>query len=311
MSPIPHGYHAPKAREEDLERLAHPLPGARLEHLGDSVEGRPIHALALPSSYGPDAPAVLVCAAIHGVEYIGTEVALALLERAQRPELTRLLERAQLWVVPALNPDAYALTWERQGQGSLKDLRTNANGVDLNRNFPRPSPMRPVFYNFGGWRTGSDDPRNPFYRGEKPLSEPETRALVGLLERVPFVASANLHATMGTLIPPCVNSREDFRAYASLCGAFTQAQSVGYHRMASFRFDRFTGEQEDYQHHVHRTWAICVEHYPITRDTGRFLERSTTFERFNPPDPTPWIDNDIPGILAFFRACLDRGNPRP
>ena len=65
----------------------------------------------------------------------------------------------------------------------MHDL-TNARGVDLNRNFPLPAPQQPVWFDFDGWRTGSDDPSNPFYRGEHPLSEPESAAIAGLLDRV-------------------------------------------------------------------------------------------------------------------------------
>ena len=97
-------------------------------------------------------------------------------------------------MLPSLNPDGYATTWESQGEGPLNALRTNANGVDLNRNFPRPGALRPVLSNLGGWRTGSDDPNNAFYRGTAPLSEPETHSLAGFLDKTPIAASANLHS---------------------------------------------------------------------------------------------------------------------
>ena len=172
------------------------------------MEGRPILAVHLPCG-SQTAPSVLVCANIHGIEYISTEVALGVLDQAAREdsEIARLREYAHVWVLPSLNPDGYARTWRQAGHGQLSELRTNARGVDLNRNFPRPQHSRGIWFNFGGWRTGSDDPKNPFFRGSGAFSEPETQAIKTLCENTAFIASANLHSTMGTIIPPCVHTQ--------------------------------------------------------------------------------------------------------
>ncbi len=300
-------YRSPDAREGAVDALAAAL-NAEVHTLGVSVEGRAIRAVHVP---GGDDGAVLVCAGIHGVEFIATEVALGALAALRDGDAawTALRERADLWVVPSLNPDAYARTWSQAGAGTLPELRTNARGVDLNRNFPLPAPQRPVWFSFDGWRTGSDDPTNPFYRGERPLSEPESMAIVGLLDRVRFAASVSLHSTMGTLISPCVQSRADYRAYGELCRVFRRAQKISrYPRLANFWLDRFTGELEDFQHATHGTWAICVELWPLSAKLG-MVRSSELFWRFNPPDPSRWMANDLPGIAAFLHAGLDRGMP--
>ena len=302
------GYRSSDERERALERLAS-AARAELHVLGASVEGRPIHAARVPCRRPGDHAALLVCAGIHGPEYLGTAVALGVLERARGAELDGLLERAELWVLPSLNPDGYERTWVRGGEGTLRALRANAHGIDLNRNYPLPAPQRKVWFDFGGWRTGSDDPENPFYRGPSPGSEPETAALLGLLAQIRFAASVSLHSAMGMLIPPCTASASSIASYRMLCGAFAAAQPhTRYRRSAHGRFDLFTGEQEDLQHHVHGTWAIAVEHYPIWVDATRFLQPNL-FRRFNPPDPGRWVTNDIPGIAAYFEAALRL--PRP
>lgn len=245
-----------------------------------------------------------MCAGIHGLEYIGVEVALGVLTRLD--DLRDLLAHADLWIVPTLNPDGYARTWEREGRGVLHELRRNAHGVDLNRNFPLPGLQRPVISTLDGWRTGSDDPESPFYRGREPLSEPETAALESLLTRVRFHASVSLHSSMGTLFPPCLDGEPSSVAatYADLAHAFTRAQTKARYRFISGgSLDRFTGEQEDHQHHAHHTWAICVEHYPLWVDPSRFLQPNL-FRRFNPPEPDPWVASDAPAIAAYFRAAL-------
>jgi hypothetical protein len=298
-------YRSPDEREEAVDILAAALD-AEVHVLGTSVEERAIRAVRVPG--GRDG-AVLVCAGIHGVEYIATEVALGALAALRDGDAawTALRRRADLWVVPSLNPDAYARTWSQDGDGTVADLRTNARGVDLNRNFPLPAPQQPVWFTFGGWRTGSDAPNSPFYRGAHPLSEPESQAIADLFERVGFAASVSLHSTMGTLIPPCVESRSDYRTYRKLCRIFGRAQKESrYLRMANFRLDRFTGELEDFQHATYGTWALTVEHWPLSAKLDQLLSPSPKlFWRFNPPDPQRWVANDLPGIAAYLHAGLD------
>ncbi|MGC6415751.1 MAG: M14 family metallopeptidase [Bradymonadia bacterium] len=279
--------------------------------IGRSVEDRAIRAVRL-SAGAASGRSVLVCANIHGVEFIAAEVALGILQRAAdgHARILALLDEADLWVIPTLNPDGYNRTWRASGKGDLAALRKNANGVDLNRNFPRPREDRTSWWTFGGWRLGSDQVGNPFYRGQRALSEPETQALADLASRVDFSASANLHSTMGTLIQPCVRSLDVYRQYGRFVRAFQDGQDRWrYKRMANMWVDRFTGEQEDYQHHVHNTWSLCVEHYPLWSHWSRFLRSERLFWRFNPRQPARLIDNDIGGILGFFHAALNA--PRP
>jgi hypothetical protein len=295
-------YRSTEARDHELDRLANAL-GGEVQVFGASREGRALRVARIPGSGRTTRP-LLVCAGIHGLEFIGCEVALGWLAAMAAGAYGDLREEAEIWVIASLNPDGYERTWAADGRGVLEGFRRNAGGVDLNRNFPLPGPQRPVLSTFGGWRTGSTDPANSFYRGPSPLSEPEAAALDALLHRVPFVASANLHATMGTLITPCIGDAASASGYRTLCAAFARAQlHTRYRRVSGGWFDRYTGEQEDHQHHAHRTWAICVEHYPLWVDSARFLS-SELFWRFNPRDPTHWIANDVPGLAAYFRAAL-------
>ena len=301
------GYRSPTERESALDQLA-TSARAEVHVLGTSVEGRPIRAVRVPSRQR-STRSVLVCAGIHGPEYIGSAVALGFLERVRSPGLDDLLDRTDLWVIPSLNPDGYEHTWACGGEGTLHQLRSNAHHVDLNRNFPLPGPQKKVWLTFGGWRTGSDDPKNPFYRGPSPGSEPETAAMMKLAAEVHFDASVSLHSAMGVLIPPCVASASSTASYRALCAAFAGAQPhTRYRRNPASAIDLFLGEQEDHQHHVHGTWAITVEHYPLWVDVKRFLQPNL-FRRFNPPDPSRWVDNDVPGIAAYFRAALELPPP--
>ena len=122
---------------------------AAAAHLvGHSVQGRPIVAREL----GDPAAArkVLVVGCLHGNECAG----IAVVNRLRR---LGPLEGVDLWLVPDANPD-----------GHRARTRGNAHGVDLNRNFPHR------------WKRL----RGLFYSGPRPASEPETRALMGLIRQL-------------------------------------------------------------------------------------------------------------------------------
>lgn len=303
-----HPYPPPDAREAELDDVARAL-GAEIVVYGESVEGRPLRAARVPCrrerSGAP--PARVLCAAnIHGVEWIGNRVAMGLLRGLSSTEgsLAALREEAEVWVAPCLNPDAYERVWRQRGRGTLKELRTNARGVDLNRNFPLPPGRR--YGRFPG--AGSTNPRARTFRGSAPASEPEVASLVRLLDDVPFVASVSLHSYMGTLITPRVPDRAAFRVYDELCRAFRAGQRHRrYFRLASRVFDMFTGELEDYQHHVRATWATCVEVFPVLDSFRQHLFAPSLFWRFNPRDPGRYVDSDVPGVVGFFRAAIARG----
>src|ERR1700712_4368372 len=88
-------------------------------------------------------PRILVVGSIHGNEPAGLAIVRAL-EHAH--------PKADLWLVPALNPD-----------GLAAGTRQNAHSVALTRTSPS------LWQRFG--RPGST-----YYSGPRPFSEPETRA---------------------------------------------------------------------------------------------------------------------------------------
>jgi murein tripeptide amidase MpaA len=70
---------------------------------------------------------------IHGDETVGYEMLIRTIELlcesyGTDPRITNIVDNTELWINHLYNPDGYVL-----GQ------RFNANGVDLNRNFPMPN----------------------------------------------------------------------------------------------------------------------------------------------------------------------------
>lgn len=137
--------------------------------LGKTVRGREITAVI----YGSGAKRVLIFGGIHGDEQHTTVLARAL---AVNMNTETLPANLTVIVVPDVNPD-----------GLMAATRVNANGVDINRNFPSKT-----------WRAEYPDPKH--YPGLQPSSEPETRAVLSLLERYPPHLVVTLHAALG-----CVN----------------------------------------------------------------------------------------------------------
>jgi hypothetical protein len=300
-------YWSPEELERQTRQLAEAARAETVDY-GQSVQGWPLRAVRVPCKRAGTTAKVLCAANIHGQEYIGGRVALGLLAGLAdaKPPFRSLLELAEVWVIPCLNPDGYARTFDRAGRGRVVELRTNAHGVDLNRNFPLPQGARQSrFPGAGSARSGAIT-----YRGPSSLSEPETRFLDGLLSEQRFQAVLSLHCFMGTLIPARTTDPREFSVYGRLCREFALAQPRWrYRRLASRRFDVFTGELEDHAHHHYRAWSSCVEVFPLLHSLRQHLLAPSVFWRFNPRNPREYVENDVPGLVAFFLKALEC--PRP
>ena len=167
------GYHDVAQVEESLRDLVALYPEcARLVEVGRSVYGRSIWGVILsdrPWTRESDEPSMRILGGHHGDEWAAIELPLRfswfLAEACSAGvEEAAFLERTELWVVPLLNPDGMDLF-----------TRTNANSVDLNRN-----------YSFM-WRGGA-------YSGSGPFSEPETYSIRLLSFVRSFYHSLSMHS---------------------------------------------------------------------------------------------------------------------
>ena len=162
-----------------------PLPPPAPAIVGRSVQGRPI---AVRRIGDPSAPRrALVVGAVHGDEGAGRAIVRALIGAGTAPA------GAEVWLVSTVNPD-----------GAARRTRTNARGVDLNRNFPR------------GWRAslrGGGD-----HGGPRPLSEPETRTVRRLILRIRPRVTIWFHQPWGQVLAPCRGAAPLQRRYAAVAG---------------------------------------------------------------------------------------------
>jgi len=166
---------------------------------GSSCQGRPIRAFEVRPEREPRRW-LLLLGVVHGDEPQGRWLLRDALDRWRN---TPPGGSVGLVAVPCLNPD-----------GSAARTRVNARGVDLNRNLPTRD-----------WKASFEQPcNNP---GPYPASEPETRALLELLERYRFSAILSVHSMRRYQINCNGPAREWAGALADICG-YPVTGDIGY-----------------------------------------------------------------------------------
>ncbi|WP_095506889.1 M14 family metallopeptidase [Paraferrimonas sedimenticola] len=126
-------YFAPYSFERHLDLLAecqsHPL--VAVETLGDTLDGRELSLMKVSTGEG-DKAKVWITARQHPGETMAEWWVEGFMQRLLDPDCARarqLLDLADVYIVPNMNPD-----------GSVRGhLRTNAKGVNLNREWQSPS----------------------------------------------------------------------------------------------------------------------------------------------------------------------------
>lgn len=173
------------------------MPDPHITHTYYSVERREIDVHV----FGSGDRGVLIMAGIHGDENHGVEVVRALLDAARElPDA--VLDGMRLVLMPLANPDGHAA-----------GTRQNAHGIDLNRNFPSEE-------------FGTGEKQGQYYGGETAASEPETRAIMNVIERYRPELIISLHDPLA-----CVNyngpSLEIAERLSRMCG-LPAVGDIGY-----------------------------------------------------------------------------------
>lgn len=143
-----------------------------LDTIGTSINGRLVLVLKISDnvSANEQEPKVFYSSTMHGDELAGFVLMLRLADYLLKnynslPQVKNLVENLEIWINPLANPDG---TY-RSGNVITYPTRSNANGIDLNRNFP--------------------DPLNPSIVPEK-----ENVDMMAFMRKHRFVLSANFHS---------------------------------------------------------------------------------------------------------------------
>ena len=153
---------------------------SQLFSVGQSVNGRDLWVMRLthcahmdPTMDGfPGRPRFKYIGNMHGDETVGRQILIYLIQlicekHATDPRIAWLIHSTDIYILPSMNPDGFEASSEGQCDGGHRE---NADGVDLNRNFPDQFSLRRVLH-----------------------TQPETRALMQWIIDGHFVLSANLH----------------------------------------------------------------------------------------------------------------------
>lgn len=182
-----------------LERLIAKLPSAakicvetNISHAGQEF---PIYSIVLGSS-DRTKPTLAIIGGIHGLERIGSHVAISFLDTVSElmawdQSFLQRLENTRLVFLPIVNPVGMYLT-----------RRSNGNGVDLMRNSPTMAVEKPKFL-LGGQRFTN---ALPFFRGNTSSFEEiekESKILCEFIEREVMPAklslSLDIHSGFGAV----------------------------------------------------------------------------------------------------------------
>lgn len=166
---------------------------------GTSYEGRDLYFVRITNA-GTDAPAILFTALTHAREPGSNSVVIdwaqwLTTEYGSDTMAKFILDNAQIYIIPIVNPDAYEYN-NPSGGNQRKNMNFSAggDGVDLNRNYS---------FQWGYDDTGSSpDPSAQTYRGTGPLSEPETLAQTQWIDSIEPLGGFHYHTYGGYLIFP-------------------------------------------------------------------------------------------------------------
>lgn len=160
------------------------------ETIGYSAEGREIYDVILGNKEADKT--ILVVSTLHAREYIATVICMKQLEyyllnynkTVDGVKPSDVFAKCNVHYVMMANPDGVTISQTKNAR-----WKGNANGVNLNRNFPY------AFKKEGSRKDGS-------YSGAKAASESETQAIVSLtqkLNKTKTLAVVNYHA-MGQIV---------------------------------------------------------------------------------------------------------------
>jgi beta-N-acetylhexosaminidase len=170
-----------------------------------------------------------VIGSVHGNETAGREIAARLL-RARPPSGTAL------WVITDLNPDGHAA-----------GTRQNADGVDLNRNFPYR------------WQPAGK-PFDTYHSGSAPLSERESAALARFVERVRPRVTLWYHQALRIVVRSEGDQALE-RLYSARSG------------LPRRRLPRYHGTATGWQNHAFPDDTAFVVELPAGRPSRRYADR--------------------------------------
>jgi hypothetical protein len=199
--------------------------------------------------------------------------------------------------VPMGNPDGFLAVQGGLAAGRRRFRRSNAAGVDLNRNFAVGWDDR---YYLHRWL-----PRI-FSPGSGPLSEPETRAIDAVLSWARPSYAVSLHAFGNWIFTPYAGSRRapaDLDRMLDIAHRMAGAQPERPYRVVQLgrrsRFFQARGAEIDhfYERHGALSFLFEIGAGPRLRHPGTWLH---PYRWFTPP--APLLERDVANVLPALES---------
>ena len=301
-------YHNYAEMLADMQAVAAAHPATvRLFSLGTSYEGRNLIGARVSNDPTDNLsePGAFFVGQHHAREHLSVEVVLSLLHlfaESTAPNVTRLVNTRQIYIVPSLNPDGgeYDIA-----TGSYRFWRKNRQptqgifGTDQNRNYS---------YKWGCCGGSSGQPGSETYRGPSALSTPEDARMSDFMIAHPNVTTGISYHSYGDLVlypygytytdlPPDMTVL-DHQTFVAMGAEI--ARTTGYTDQQSSDLYITDGDWND--------WMYGALHrYPIT------IELSGYNQGFYPPDeviPTEIAKNRQAAIyVAAIADCPTKVAP--
>jgi len=163
-----------------------------------SVNGIPLYVLEFTDNPGKHEllePEMKYIANMHGNEVLGRELLLHLADYlceeylADNADIKKLVDETRIHLMPSMNPDGWRTSTDHGGQDFLIG-GTNANNVDLNRDFP---DLDRIVYSSEGTQREYNNHLMEYVKHLDHKIQPETESVMKMIMENPFVISANMH----------------------------------------------------------------------------------------------------------------------
>ncbi|MBD3169494.1 MAG: T9SS type A sorting domain-containing protein [candidate division Zixibacteria bacterium] len=262
-----------------------------VENIGNSVEGREIIVAKISDNVAIEEPEpeVFYTATMHGDETAGYILMLRLIDSlltayGSDARITDMVNNMEIYINPLANPDG---TYAGGNNTVYGATRYNANGYDLNRNFPDPED-------------------GPYPGGPRQI---ETTHMMNLAEAHSFVISANFHGGAEVVNYPWdtwQRRHPDNDWYIDVCRAY--ADTVHNHAPSGYMdgfdngitngWDWYTtsGNRQDYMNYFHGCREVTIE----LSDTKLLPESQLNAHwEYNRLSLLQWLENSYYGIQGF------------
>jgi carboxypeptidase T len=286
--PVDLAYHTYSQMFDDILATAAAHPAiVQLFSIGYSAEGRGLWVAKISDDAieDEDEPAALFVGQYHAREHVTLEMMLYLLHLlvdnygvAGQEQITNLVDSREIYLLFSANPDGaeydiasgFYQYWRKNR--TLND--DGSYGIDLNRNHS---------YDWGCCGGSSDFPSSDIYRGTRPASAPEVRAIETFINShdvagVQQITVAISFHSYGELVlwpyghtfeqlPPDMRA-DDYAVFTALGQAM--ALTNGYTPMQASSLYITDGDFLDWTYGVHRIFSFTFEMYPIFAGVGGF-----------------------------------------